>query len=421
MVVSYLPWREDINVGNTLSNIFSGMEDKMEFANIYFRDDNPNTNLAKRFFQISEKSMLRNILSRKPIGKEIYLRDLKKNNSSFSNAYNNARRLRWDIFLLMQDMIGILANWKSPELDTFVQDYAPDIIFGPLGRMPVSNNLMTYLSRNYGIPLISFPWDDHYSLHKYSFSPVFWIKTFIERHAIRKCAKQSVFLYTISHLMQNEYSVYFNKECKVLQKGYKFVKGPSKAVTSQCLKMIYMGNIGSGRWKILSKMVEVINELNLSEKRIELYIYTLSPKSASMVRKLNYGYSFLMPPVENSEIMNILNSADILLHVEPVAKKDRLFFRLSFSTKLVDYFYNSKCILALGGETASIRYLRDNDAAIVESNLENIKDVLSYIITNPSIVNTYAEKSWACGLRNHNIELIQDNLYKDFYRIKNGH
>lgn len=36
LVVTYLPWSNDISVGNTLSNIFKGMEDRIEFANIYF-------------------------------------------------------------------------------------------------------------------------------------------------------------------------------------------------------------------------------------------------------------------------------------------------------------------------------------------------------------------------------------------------
>lgn len=36
LVVSYLPWNNDISVGNTLSNIFQGMEDKLELASMLF-------------------------------------------------------------------------------------------------------------------------------------------------------------------------------------------------------------------------------------------------------------------------------------------------------------------------------------------------------------------------------------------------
>ena len=54
LVVTYLPWSKDICVGNTLSNIFKGIEDRMEFANIYFREDVPDNDFVGRFFNISE-------------------------------------------------------------------------------------------------------------------------------------------------------------------------------------------------------------------------------------------------------------------------------------------------------------------------------------------------------------------------------
>jgi len=37
LVVSYLPWRNDVSVGNTLSNIFDGMQDKIELNKIATR------------------------------------------------------------------------------------------------------------------------------------------------------------------------------------------------------------------------------------------------------------------------------------------------------------------------------------------------------------------------------------------------
>ena len=46
LVATYLPWSNDISVGNTLSNIFKGMEDRMEFANIYFREDVPDNDIV---------------------------------------------------------------------------------------------------------------------------------------------------------------------------------------------------------------------------------------------------------------------------------------------------------------------------------------------------------------------------------------
>ena len=32
LVVSYLPWRNDVSVGNTLSNLFNGLQDRIEYS-----------------------------------------------------------------------------------------------------------------------------------------------------------------------------------------------------------------------------------------------------------------------------------------------------------------------------------------------------------------------------------------------------
>ena len=178
-----------------------------------------------------------------------------------------------------------------------------------------------------------------------------------------------------------------------------------------------MGNIGSGRWKILAKIVEAINDINSIEKKLELLIFTLSPISKRIKYQLNVGASHLMEPISETEKMNTLKKADILIHVEPTNTKDRLMFRLSFSTKLVDYFYNAKCILAMGGETASMRYLKENKAGIVELDEKNIKNRLIELVENPNLIMEYSEKSWACGVRNHNIATIQRNVYNDFINI----
>lgn len=217
--------------------------------------------------------------------------------------------------------------------------------------------------------------------------------------------------------MCDEYAGYFNKEFKVLYKGYEFGQMPDIKDATVPLKFIYMGNLGSGRWQVLGKIAEAINELNRVGKKAEMFVYSMSPKTDAMVKALNSGDSHLMPPVDNKDVLPTMKSADVLVHVEPASLKDRLFFRLSFSTKLVDYFYNARCIFALGGDTGSIRYLKDNDAAIVETDIHKIKDQINRLLTQPSLVKEYAEKAWRCGLRNHQIQKIQDGIYADFCNV----
>lgn len=415
LVVTYIPWSNSFSVGNSLTNIFDGMGDQFEFGNIYFRDDKPSNNIVSRYFKISEKGLFKSIFSRRAIGEVV---DHTKVEDAFADSYNKARRLRWDIFLLLQDCIGLFGVWKSTALDDFVKEFKPDLIFGPLGRVPVTNNLMTYLGKRHKIPVITYPWDDHYSLRKLSFSPIFWIKALVERRAIKKCAQQSEFLYTITEKMKEEYNVYFNKKCKLLYKGYVFDKEPLYHSVDNPIKILYMGNIGDGRWNVIAKVASSLSNLNKDGQRVVLNTYTLSPISNKMKSLLEInGSSYLKEPVASEDILKTMQSADILLFVEPTKLKQRLFFRLSFSTKLVDYFYNAKCILAIGGRTASMDYLMKNDAAIVEFNPNNIEKRISQLIDDRNLINEYAKKSWLCGVKNHQINQIQNMLLTDFKNI----
>jgi hypothetical protein len=418
LVVTYIPWSNSVSVGNSLTNIFNGMGDHFEFGNIYFRDDKPSNDFVSCYFKISEKGLFKSMFSRRAIGEVV---DYTKVEASFSDSYNNARRLRWDIFLLLQDCIGLFGVWQSKALDDFVKEFKPDLIFGPLGRIPVTNNLMSYIGQRHKIPIITYPWDDHYSLKKLSFSPIFWIKTFVERKAIKKCAQQSDLMYTITEKMKDEYSNHFNKNCKLLYKGYDFVKEPLYQCISNPIKILYMGNIGDGRWNVLAKVASSLSNLNKGCQRVILDIYTLSPFSNKIKSLLEInGSSYLKQPVESKDILKTMQSADILLFVEPTKLKQRLFFRLSFSTKLVDYFYNAKCILAIGGKTASMDYLIKNDAAIVEYNINNIERRINQLLDDRNLIDEYARKSWLCGLKNHQINQIHNMLLTDFKNIINS-
>lgn len=422
LVVSYLPWRNDVSVGNTLSNLFNGLQDRIEFANIYFKGGKPQNEVAEHHFYISESQLAKSIFSRKAVGTEVEpeSKDTLSKSKTEKPMYDKARQMRWESMLLAQDVVGLLGVWKSQQLEQFINAFKPDIVFGPLGRVPAANVLMRYIHDKYGVPVVAYAWDDHYSLNKKSYSLFFWIKTFFERHYIKKCANVCEFLYTITAPMMKEYQGYFNKECKLLYKGYEFVEPHSAKLTvSSPMKIIYMGNIGSGRWKVLAKVAKAVEKINRSGKKAELSIYTMSPLSDEMKKELVVeGASKIMKPVPNEQVLSTMGSADILLHVEPTNEKDRLFFRLSFSTKIVDYLYNARCIFAIGGRTAAMDYLMDNDAAVVVLNEENIQTELERLITSKELVLEYGEKAWQCGVRNHQRKEIQNMIYTDFLSVK---
>lgn len=127
--------------------------------------------------------------------------------------------------------------------------------------------------------------------------------------------------------------------------------------------------------------------------------------------------SEIMPTVPNDIVVETMKNADILVHVEPLDEKDRLFYRLSFSTKLVDYFYAGKCILGIGGNTASLRYLADNDCGVVVNDMSTLEKRLSELLEDTTTIQEYGKKAWRCGVDNHQISKIQDKMLAEFLKI----
>lgn len=139
LLVTYFPLRDDLSTGNTLLNVFRGLEDNFEFYNVYIKEGIPNNCIVNSYYNISEKELLKSVLKRNLVGSKVFFENI--NNTHLDNGiyYNKARQLRWDSLLLAQDLIGLIGCINYKELDSYVSEVKPDIIFGPLGRVPLPN------------------------------------------------------------------------------------------------------------------------------------------------------------------------------------------------------------------------------------------------------------------------------------------
>ena len=117
-------------------------------------------------------------------------------------------------------------------------------------------------------------------------------------------------------------------------------------------------------------------------------------------------------PISQSEVLKLQKETDVLLFLESL-KQNGGDARLSFSTKITDYFCAGKCIWAVGSNHLSaIDYLEKLDAAICSLTMDTVKFKLEQMIANPALINEYAQKGWQCGHDNHNATTIISKLNK---------
>lgn len=415
-----MPWRDDNNIGNSYSNLFGDIEE-FEIAHIYCRNGEPFNTKVRKYFQITEGRVAKSILN--PFvktGREFVV-DASKNVNKIntnSRAMDKARLLRWEFFFFLRDLIWFLGRWKSKELYRFVSEYKPDVIFGTLTYMSNINRMMIDLQKKYNVPLILYSWDDVYTWNHFSWNPLFIIRKLYNRYYIRKSVKKCSILYTITKEMQKEYSLCFNKNCKLLYKSYHFGDKPLLKKTEPPYHLVFMGNIGAGRWQTLAKLAKVLCVINKENHYAKLDIYTLSPVSEEMKKHLNIeGSSQLNSAVPQEKVLDTMRSADILIHVEPFNKKDASFYRLSFSTKLVDYMYAARCVLGLGLPTATLSYIENNSFGVVINDIKEAKHDLVELFTHAEKIEQFGANAWECGMKNHQRIMIKGMLINDLKSV----
>ena len=111
--------------------------------------------------------------------------------------------------------------------------------------------------------------------------------------------------------------------------------------------------------------------------------------------------------------------ADVLLFLEDLSDKN-LMARLSFSTKITDYFSAGKCIFAVGNhDLAPMQYFQGTDSAVVVTNGEKIMDGLQGLLNQENLV-FYAKNAVDCGLKNHSAEHIHQTFDAVINRVYRG-
>lgn len=428
LIVSNTPWDDSNSFGSSFSNIFGG-NSNFHIANIYCQPGLPDTKVCNRFFQITEKGIIKSIFRKhKSSGQEVFQEDNNINKTVLlskkeNKIINKLKTIRWQLFFWIRDLIWATGKWKSKQLDDFITEFQPDLIFLPIYFSTYLNTIGLYVKEHSKVKMVGYISDDCYTLQQFSLSPLFWIDRFIKRPYIKKAIDQCEILYTITDTQQKEYNAIFDEKCRVLYKGGDFNDYSHARTSLNCpIKLVYTGNLYGGRWRTLAAIATALNFFNRDGVKAQLYIYSATPLSQSVKRKLEIeDVSIFKGSIPSSQVKSIQRDADILIHVESFKLSERYSARLSFSTKIVDYLEAGRCILAVGWKrTGGIQYLNKNNAAMVITDIENIHYKVQELLSNKQQILEYGKKGFECGTKNHQLEKIRMNLYKDLCDVVNN-
>ena len=135
LVCSISAWNKKSGA-DTFSTLMEGYDiDKI--ANLYIREDMPDSSVCSKYFRISENAVIKSIFKRKiKTGKQIILE--KNHELADDNEYNAAvtqeRYRKYGanrnyLLLCAREVLWMLGKWKSHELNRFIDEFQPDTVF----------------------------------------------------------------------------------------------------------------------------------------------------------------------------------------------------------------------------------------------------------------------------------------------------
>lgn len=444
LVVAAEAWRGDDSGGNTLNNFFEGMQG-VEFAQIYCDDRMPQNNVCKKYFQIPQSEVMRGFFLHRKVGRVITASDIAAQNSSVERGPTNQsvtntfkdKALRWiksnrpEILITIRMLMWYCCNWKTRELEKFIKDFNPDVVYAPCYAFPQHLALDRYVKKLTGKKMITWSADDCYSLRHFSLDPFFWVNRFWNRHCLRKTYPYYDEFYSISEEEAEELEPVVNKlrekskmncdpvKIGILRKGVHVPDMFEPRPVHKPIKFIYAGGLYLNRHKSLIAIANTLRKLNsYGEVKAELHIYTGSLLSAKDAALLNdersvYNHGLISP----EKLSQIYKDCDVAIHCESFDLKYRLMTRLSFSTKIIDCFQSGCAILAIAWEEhTGIKCLQRNDAAFCVTSVKDIESTVRRIVENPGLIPEYARKAYECEKHNHRIEDVQKTLYDSLIR-----
>lgn len=427
LIITAEEWNDHIYGNGVLTNWFTGFN--AEFAQIYTSPGIPSNSICNKYFRISDGEMAKSLFCKTKAGSII---EIKKHQEKSQELMLNPQRkgiygvmkkisLRCHTpVIILKDFIWLNGRYNEELLQKFVSDFNPNIVFCPRYLTPSLMRLEKIVKKMTNAPFVAFTADDEASYREYNLSPLYWFRRIWVHNKFAKHVKGFYEHYwTFSEDQAKEYTQNYNLSTSTLYKCGNFPESFINKKVGNPIRLVYAGRLYCNRWKTLAIIGKVLKEINKEKERMVLDVYTTEELTSKQKKALCPENSiYIKGRVTPTELINIYRNADIALHVESMDKKYKLATRVSFSTKIIDLMASTCAILAIcWDQHAGYKYLKSHNAAFCISNYSEILPLLKHIYENPELIHMFAQNAYNCGVKNHNRQKIQNQIYEMFESI----
>ena len=420
LIISHNVLSHNSNNGKTIFSFFNNWPEE-NLSQIYFRNETPDFTSSISYFRILDTDILRSLFMRSNFYGKIITSFGEK--SSVSNNVFWFRLFKLPVFYILRDILWSFKKSNNNDLNNWLNRFSPEIVFFVGSNNTFSYDLTFEIIQKSNIPLVMYFTDD-YVLPKLTIDPFWWMRLIRVRQRFLLSLKISQKRFVIGESMADEYSKRFGGSfCPLMNiVDRPKLNNANLPKKNNVLLVSYLGNIDLNRWRALADIGKEVKKLVSEGLSIQFKIYSLQKPSNEILKSINRPpfLIFVGPILKKNEIESVINTSDIVIHVESNKRRYRHITRFSVSTKISEYLSYGKCILAYGPiDVASISYLKKYDAAIICKTRQEVYENLKNISLNPWLKNKFIESALKLAKEKHRRPNMRGILLNAIYEFSN--
>ena len=414
LVVSHNVFSKTGNMGKTLLSYFRDFHPE-EIAQFYIHSEVPtDDSLCRNYYRFTDKEALRSILPGGGCGRIFRRNDIQTTRVSTrtdegitGSVYQYSRKRSPGIYAL-RNLAWKLSRWKSRELLTWVEEFAPDAIFLASGDYAFIYDIARELADHVGKPLFVVCVDDYYLHNKNEDS---WLGRKVHGaflKTVRKTMARTTTIFTICDTMARAYEGLFGKSCQVLHTAAEDRELTFRPDASQ---LSYLGNLGFHRHLQLVEMGRALKGLGREDLPgcIDVYSGEKRPEILSQLTEEN-GIRF-HGMISADGVLEVMARSMAVIHTEAFDRENREKIRFSVSTKIAESLLYGPCLIAYGPEgVASMDYLKETGSAYVITDPMQLETGLKEILSDENLRRQVVAAAQKTAEENHRTEVNSRKL-----------
>lgn len=415
LIISHNPMSTKSSIGKTLLSLFSSFK-KEEICQLYIHTGIPESKMCSSFFQITDKDVLKGMVTRKVAGKVVEVVPLEKQStlpeqSIYKKIYSNVKN-REPHREILRDLMWKLSPWYNKKLKKWIEEQRPTCVFVAIGSGKFLYDMALCISKEYHLTLYTYVCDDFYSMNtpKTVLGPL-WKKLLMKK--TRELLNNTTTIVSICNGLSEYYSREFKRPSITVMTGTSFKVVEKVDVREKVINIRYFGKLSINRYKSIAdicRAIDVINAKTGENYSVEIYCGETNDEIEKEFKDIHSSKfcGFVTEEVFKKKFY----SSDVLIHIEAFDEISVDRVKYSVSTKIADSLASGIVLFAYGPENvASIQHLIKNKAGVVVTEKKKLGKTLMMMLDNKEIRVHAVAHEIETAKKYHNPEKVSESLY----------